>query len=178
VKEALLILIAVGSLAACGKLDMAKQSKSKQHTPSSLFADGKTNQAPPAGTVARGDLENQAILDKRPAMTASLLERGQQRFDIFCAPCHGRDGYGTGTVVHRGFPQPPNYHTDRLRKAPDSHFLDVIQNGYGAMYSYAARVPPADRWAIVAYIRALQLSQDTQVSDLTADMRRKLETQP
>ncbi len=88
-----------------------------------------------------------------------LLERGRQRFDIFCAPCHGPVGDGDGMIVRRGFPHPPSYHGARLRAAPASHFLDVITHGHGVMYSYAARVAPADRWAIIAYIRALQLSR-------------------
>jgi mono/diheme cytochrome c family protein len=173
-KRAFAFLMALGLLAACGKMDMAEQNKAKTHSPSSLFTDGKTNQQPPDGTVALGDLADEAILANRPALTADLLKRGKERYGIFCAPCHGRDGYGAGAVVQRGFPQPPSYHTERLRAASDAHFLDVIENGYGVMYSYAARVPPGDRWAIVTYIRALQLSQDAQVSDLTADMRKML----
>jgi mono/diheme cytochrome c family protein len=171
----LLLLMLLPLLIGCEKLDMAQQAKNKAHSPSELFADGKTNQTPPEGTVARGDLAETAILAKRPPMTAALLERGRQRFDIFCQPCHGRDGYGDGTVVQRGFPHPPSYHIDRLRNAPDSHFLDVIRQGYGAMYSYDARVPPTDRWAIVAYIRALQLSQHAKVADLPADLRGQIE---
>jgi mono/diheme cytochrome c family protein len=171
----ILIVVPLVLLAACEKLDMAQQTKNKAHSPSALFADGKTNQTPPEGTVARDDLAREAVLAKRPPMSAALLARGRQRFDIFCQPCHGRDGYGDGTVVQRGFPHPPSYHTDRLRNAPDSHFLDVIRDGYGAMYSYAARVPPSDRWAIVAYIRALQLSQNAKVADLPDDLRGKVE---
>jgi mono/diheme cytochrome c family protein len=171
----LLLILSLVLLAGCEKLDMAQQTKDKPHTPSRLFADGKTNQAPPDGTVARGDLAEDAILAQRPPMTAALLARGRDRFDIFCQPCHGRDGYGDGTVVQRGFPHPPSYHSERLRDAPDSHFLDVIRRGYGAMYSYAARVPPSDRWAIVAYIRALQLSQHAAVADLPADVRESIE---
>ncbi len=100
--------------------------------------------------------------------TAALLQRGRERFDIYCAPCHGRSGYGDGMVVRRGFPAPPSYHTDALRHAPDSHFYQVITHGYGVMYPYAARVSPRDRWAIVAYIRALQLSQHAPRDVLTA----------
>jgi mono/diheme cytochrome c family protein len=92
-------------------------------------------------------------------ITTALLARGQQRFNIYCAPCHGRSGDGAGMIVQRGFPAPPSYHTDRLRNAPDSHFYQVISDGYGTMYPYADRITPHDRWAIVAYIRALQLSQ-------------------
>lgn len=92
-------------------------------------------------------------------VTKALLVRGQQRYNIYCAPCHGRSGDGAGMVVQRGFPAPPSYHTQRLRHAPDSHFYQVISNGYGVMYPYADRIAAHDRWAIVAYIRALQLSQ-------------------
>lgn len=100
-------------------------------------------------------------------ITMKLLERGRQRFDIYCAPCHSRVGDGDGMVAERGFPHPPSYHTPALRNAPDSHFYKVITDGYGVMYSYADRVPQHDRWAIVAYIRALQLSQHAPVSDLS-----------
>lgn len=103
-----------------------------------------------------------------PSVDSAIIQRGRERFNIFCAPCHGFDGKGDGIIVHRGFPAPPSYHTDRLRKAPAQHFYDVITNGYGVMYSYAARVPPSDRWAIIAYIRALQLSQDPQLADGTS----------
>lgn len=92
-------------------------------------------------------------------VTMPLLRRGQERFNIYCAPCHGRSGDGAGMIAQRGFPAPPSYHIDKLRNAPDGHFYRVISNGYGVMYPYADRIPPADRWAIVAYIRALQLSQ-------------------
>jgi mono/diheme cytochrome c family protein len=94
------------------------------------------------------------------AITMPLLQRGRERFGIYCAPCHGALGDGDGMIARRGFPHPPSYHLDRLRSAPDRHFYDVITNGYGVMYPYADRVAPEDRWAIVAYIRALQLSQD------------------
>src|SRR5204863_7946483 len=102
------------------------------------------------------------------------LERGRQRFNISCAPCHGAAGYGDGMVVQRGYSRPPSYHTDRLRQAPAGHFFDVVTNGFGAMPSYAAQVPVRDRWAIVAYIRALQLSQNGTINDLPPDMRAKL----
>ncbi len=99
-------------------------------------------------------------------ITMALLRRGRERFDIYCAPCHSPVGDGDGMVARRGFPHPPSYHSDRLRSAPDRHFYDVMTNGYGVMRSYADRVPPEDRWAIVAYIRALQLSQYARVEDL------------
>lgn len=102
------------------------------------------------------------------------LERGHERFDIYCAPCHSIAGDGDGMVVRRGFPNPPSYHTDRLRNAPDAHFYSVITNGYGMMYSYADRVAPDDRWAIVAYIRALQLSQNARIADVPPEHRADL----
>lgn len=108
--------------------------------------------------LPQGDVGATRYANPLPVSMA-LLQRGQQRFDIYCAPCHGRSGTGDGMIVRRGFPAPPSYHTERLRHAPDSHFYQVISNGYGVMYPYADRIAPADRWAIVAYIRALQLSQ-------------------
>src|SRR5205823_15043450 len=102
-------------------------------------------------------------------------ERGRQRFEINCSPCHGRTGQGNGMIVQRGFPAPPSYHIDRLRQAPVGHFYDVITQGYGIMYSYAERVAPADRWAIAAYIRALQLSQHATLADLSPNERAQLE---
>jgi mono/diheme cytochrome c family protein len=107
-------------------------------------------------------------------ITAALLDRGRQRFNIYCAPCHSMAGDGDGMIARRGFPAPPSYHTDRLRNAADSHFYQVITNGYGVMYPYADRIAPQDRWAIVAYIRALQLSQHAPASLLSADEREKL----
>ena len=109
----------------------------------------------------------------RPVSLA-LLQRGQQRFRIYCTPCHSELGDGNGMVVQRGFPAPPSYHIARLRDAPVQHFYDVITNGYGVMYSFAYRVQPADRWAIAAYIRALQRSQHATLADLTAQQKASL----
>jgi mono/diheme cytochrome c family protein len=112
-------------------------------------------------------------------VTAALLRRGQERFDIYCAPCHSQLGDGDGMIVRRGFPAPPSYHTDRLRGAPDSHFYQVITHGYGAMYAYADRIAPEDRWAIVAYIRALQLSQHAPAALLSrVELQRLGERRP
>lgn len=110
-----------------------------------------------------------------PSITPALLARGRDRFDAFCSPCHGIVGDGDGYVVRRGFPAPPSYHTDRLRAASDAHFYAVITDGYGAMYPYATRVTPSDRMAIVAYIRALQLSQHAPVDSVPPTARAKLE---
>lgn len=109
------------------------------------------------------------------AVTREMLERGRERFEIYCAPCHGGVGDGSGMVVSRGYPRPPSYHTDRLRNAPPGYFFNVITTGYGVMYPYASRVKPADRWAITAYIRALQLSQNARITDLPAGARTNLE---
>ena len=111
-------------------------------------------------------------------VTMEVLKRGQERFNIYCSPCHGLEGMGNGMIVQRGFSHPPSYHQDRLRNAPVGHFVDVITNGYGQMYSYAYRVKPEDRWAIAAYIRALQLSQNASVNDLPANERQQLEDAP
>ena len=117
----------------------------------------------------------QPLLATNPLpMDRPTLERGRERFDIYCSPCHSVAGDGDGMIVRRGFPSPPSYHTDRLRNAPDAHFYSVITNGYGMMYSYADRVAPHDRWAIVAYIRALQLSQDARIGDVPPERRAEL----
>ncbi len=108
-------------------------------------------------------------------VTHQFLVRGKERFDIYCSPCHGSLGDGQGMIVQRGFPVPTSFHTDRLRQVPDGYFYDVITNGFGVMYSYASRIPPDDRWAIAAYIRALQLSQHMPVQDLPAQERTKLQ---
>jgi mono/diheme cytochrome c family protein len=162
-------------LCCCGEGEMAVQPKYKPYRPAQLFNDNASNQAPPDGTVARGAFAKSVLASQRPAMSAELLARGQERYDIFCAPCHGRDGDGNGLVPQRGYPHPRGFHEDRLRNASDRYFIDIIAGGYGAMFSYAARVPPADRWAIVAYIRALQLSQNVPATALSADDRRKME---
>ena len=127
---------------------------------------------PPPDTVARDDRLGPPA---PPPVTLALLQRGQQRFDIYCAPCHSRSGEGNGMIVQRGFPHPPSYFEARLRAAPNRHFYDVITNGYGAMYSYADRVAPSDRWAIVAYIRALQASERATLADVPADQRAALQ---
>jgi len=108
------------------------------------------------------------------ALTPQLLQRGQERFNIYCAPCHGATGEGNGMIVRRGYPPPPSYHIDRLRAAADGHFFEVITNGFGRMYEYGTRVPVEDRWAIIAYIRALQLSQHVTPEELPAEDRQRL----
>lgn len=157
-----LLLVMALLLAGCD--DMSRQPRYDSYERSALFADGKALQAPPDGTIARDQPALDAQLRDRPAMTAALLRRGRERYGIFCTPCHDQAGYGRGTVVMRGFPQPPSFHGERLRSVPSRYIVDVITNGHGAMYAYADRVPPADRWAIAAYIRALQLSQNAPAS--------------
>jgi mono/diheme cytochrome c family protein len=126
---------------------------------------------PPAGTVATDD----KLTHPPPSVTLALLTRGRERFNIYCAPCHAYDGSGDGMIVQRGFPHPPSYHIERLREAPVQHFYDVITNGYGVMFSYAARVAPPDRWAIIAYIRALQTSTLANAADLPPEVRQTLQ---
>jgi mono/diheme cytochrome c family protein len=111
-------------------------------------------------------------------ITREVLQRGRDRFEIYCVPCHGYTGDGDGLVVQRGFNPPPSYNSDRLRQAPVGHFFDVVTNGFGAMPSYAAQIPVQDRWAIIAYIRALQLSQDATINDAPPDAQAQLEQQP
>lgn len=164
------------SLVGCD--DMAKQPRADAQEASTFFPDGKVNQVPPAGTVARGDLARASVLAERPALTVQLMQRGRERFDIYCSPCHGLAGDGQGTVVARGFPQPPDLTVPRLVNAPDRHFMNVIAHGYGQMYSYAARVQPADRWAIVGYIRALQFSRRAPLDSLPEIDRNTLEQLP
>jgi mono/diheme cytochrome c family protein len=182
------------SLSGCEKLmrDMYRQPKYKDLAASTLFADGGAARPEPPGVVAHsegvfagtasglpsGAEKAQLAAERATAIphpiTRALVERGRERFGIYCVPCHSPVGDGDGLIVRRGFPAPPSYHTDRLRNAPDRHFYDVMTDGYGIMYSYADRVTPQDRWAIVAYIRALQLSQYAAVSQLPPAVRERL----
>jgi mono/diheme cytochrome c family protein len=150
------IFISALALAACNQnLTMSDQKKLDEYERSTVFRNGKVLQSPPPGSISRGqDLGN--VLTEKPPMTLALVKRGRERFNIFCSDCHGPGGDADGLVVQRGFPKPPSFHEARLVNAPDAHFVDVIIHGHGVMYSYADRVPPADRWAIAAYIRALQ----------------------
>jgi cytochrome c553 len=166
---------------------MFQQPFSKPLERSDFFQDNQMASRPlVANAVARGHLnEDEAfytgkigtnLVETFPfPITRQVLERGRERFDIYCAPCHGRTGEGNGMIVQRGFPPPPSYHIDRLRQAPAGYFVDVITKGYGVMYSYAERVEPADRWAISAYIRALQQSRDASLNDIPGEIRARLE---
>jgi cytochrome c553 len=184
-------LSAVLAMAAAGcRRDMFQQPYSKPLGSSDFFQDNHMASRPLlAHTIARGHLDaddafyrgklGTNLVEEFPMpITRDVLERGQERFDIYCSPCHGRTGDGNGMIVQRGFPAPPSYHIDRLRQAPVGHFFDVITQGYGMMYSYAERVPPADRWAIAAYIRALQRSHDAKLADVPPAERARLEAQP
>jgi hypothetical protein len=169
-------------IAGCDNLhqDMGNQPKNKALSPSDFFADGRSVRTPVENTVSRSALDNdQLMVTKDSAMfpmpiNDALLERGQERYRIFCSPCHGIQGDGNGMIVMRGMKRPPSYHQDRLRQAPNGYFYDVITNGFGQMYNYAAQIPPRDRWAIVAYVRALQLSRNARAADLPAEQREKL----
>jgi mono/diheme cytochrome c family protein len=173
------------SLAAC-RQDMHDQPKYSAFKESRFFADGQSARPLVAGTVARGHLNDDALLytgkENGEAarifpfpVTEQVMARGQERFDIYCAPCHGRTGQGDGMIVRRGYRRPPPIAEDRLRDAPVGHFFDVITNGFGAMPDYAAQIKVADRWAIVAYVRALQLSARAPLEDVPAAERSKLD---
>jgi mono/diheme cytochrome c family protein len=157
-------------LAGC-RNDMHVQPKILPLSHSDFFEDGRGSRTPPPGTIARGQLRDDTYLytgmmNGQPGnfmplpATQEVLERGRERFDIYCAPCHSRLGDGNGMIVQRGFRRPPSFHEPRLRQAPLGHFYDVMTNGFGVMPDYAAQVNPRDRWAIAAYIRALQFSQN------------------
>ncbi|WP_369719459.1 cytochrome c [Bradyrhizobium sp. LLZ17] len=163
-------------LAACDQ-NMDVQPRYGEYSRAPLFR-GSVLRRPPVNTVARDALEREKVATTKPALTPELLARGRERFGIFCSPCHGGGGDGNGIIVQRGMPRPTSYHSDRLLAADDQYFFDVITNGHGAMYSYAARVPPRDRWAIAAYIRALQLSRHASLDDVPPEERAKLESAP
>jgi len=165
--------------------DMQDQPKYKPLGQNSFFADGRDARPIPAGAIARDELndedpvhtgaQNGKFLETIPLpLTAALLERGHNRFDIFCSPCHGRLGDGYGMVRQRGFWIPANLHTGRLRAVPPGYIYQVIKNGYGAMPDHGDQIPVRDRWAIVAYVRALQLSQNANVSDVPSEERKRL----
>jgi mono/diheme cytochrome c family protein len=165
------IACTAAALALAGCDNMANQPRMKPYeVPYGSQVDWPMK--PPPNAIARDDQSKPPSL---PAVSMTLLERGRQRFDIDCAPCHGRTGEGDGMIVQRGFPRPPSYYSEKLRAAPNQHFYDVITRGYGVMYSYADRVVPADRWAIVAYIRALQASASATVADVPPDKRSALQ---
>lgn len=178
-------LLALVLLAAC-RQDMHDQPVYEPLESGPFFADGRASRPPVPGTVARdeGDLERplqtgregSAFVARGPLpIDPTLLARGRERYDVFCAPCHDRVGTGDGMIVQRGYRRPPSLHETRLRDAADGYLFDVVTNGFGVMPRYAAQVPAADRWAIVAYVRALQLAQYAPVADLTAAERARLD---
>jgi len=183
-------MIAVAGLlivASGCRQDMHDQPKYQPLERSTFFEDGRASRPLLAGTIAQGQLRDDAQLYTGKSgkdfvttfpfpITEQVLRRGQQRFNIYCSPCHDRLGTGLGMVVRRGLRQPPSYHIDRLRDAPVGYFFDVITNGFGAMPDYATEVPPADRWAIVSYIRVLQRSQNATLADVPADKRAAMGT--
>jgi mono/diheme cytochrome c family protein len=162
---------------------MQDQPKVKPLEASQFFADGKsarqfvegTAQFQPEGGAISPALDESKATTLPFALTPQVMNRGQQRFNIYCSPCHGQLGYGNGMVAQRGFRAPPSYHIDRLREVPIGHFYDVMTNGFGAMPSYADKVEPRDRWAVAAYIRALQLSQRATINDVPPADRDKIQ---
>lgn len=181
VSAAVLALVVAAGLNGC-RQDMARQPKQRPLSPSDFFDDGRSERPLVEGTVARGSLERDDLFAPKDSnafplpVNHDLLARGRERYDIFCSVCHGKLGDGNGMVAVRGFRHPPSYHNDRLRQAPVGYFYDVVTNGFGAMSDYSAQVPPRDRWAIIAYIRALQLSQHAPVNELPAGLRQRLAT--
>ena len=141
-------------------MTMFQQPKYRTQAPAPLFADNTASQLPPDGTVAQGALADEQASTAPPPATPALLARGQERFQIYCKPCHGVGGDGDGTIVARGFPHPPSYASTQVMSLTGAQIFGVITNGYGIMYPYGDRVAPTDRWAIVAYVRALQLSHE------------------
>ena len=176
-------------LGSC-RQDMHDQPKYKPFARSSFWPDQRSARPIVEGTVARGKLKTDTRLWKGRAgdgsfitdlpvpLTKVLLERGQQRFNIYCTPCHGRAGDGEGMVVQRGFKHPPTYHSDKLRQQPVGYIYDVITNGFGAMVSYSSRIPMEDRWAIAAYVRVLQFSQNATIEDVPEADRSQLLAKP
>jgi len=187
---ALVALIAMLALGGCRLPQM--MADQPQHDPlekSAVFPDGNSSRPIVEGTVPRdaGDpssvlltgKEGEAFVDTFPlALSPELMARGHERYDIYCSPCHGLAGYGDGMIVARGYRQPPSFHTDQLRSRPNGYLYDVITNGFASMPPYKAQIKPEDRWAIVAYVRALQVSQNASLADVPQDERAKLDGEP
>lgn len=179
-------VVALGATLGACRQDMHDAPRYEALERSTFFADGSSSRMPVANTVARGQLREdehlytgkvggQPAADFPMPVTAEVMARGRERFDVFCSPCHGRTGEGNGMIVQRGFRRPPSYHEERLRNVPVGYIFDVMTNGFGAMQDYAAQVPVTDRWAIAAYIRALQLSHGATIDDVPADRRAELD---
>jgi len=178
--------LAAGMLVAGCRQDMHDQPKFKPYAKSDFYADQRSARPLVDGTIARGHLNQDTLLvtgkvDGAPAavfpfeITQAVMDRGHERYDIFCSPCHSRTGMGDGMIVRRGYRKPPTFHQDRLRQAAPGYVFDVITSGFGAMPDYAAQIPVNDRWAIVAYLRALQRSQQATINDVPAAERARLE---
>jgi mono/diheme cytochrome c family protein len=176
------------SAAAC-RQDMHDAPRYEALEASTFFTDGRSSRAPVANTVARGLLRedehlNQGKIDGQLAdsfpmpIAAEQMRRGQDRYQVFCSPCHGGTGQGNGMIVQRGFRAPPSYHEERLRTAPVGYFFDVMTHGFGAMQDYASQISVTDRWYIAAYIRALQLSQNASIDDVPQGERAGMDTAP
>jgi len=148
----MLILLLLGGC----DLSMQKQAKGNPQSSDALWPGGPPRAASPEGTIATDQASRDVALTTPPPLTEALIDRGQERYGIFCSVCHGARGEGDGMIVRRGFPQPPSFHAARLVAAPPAYIVDVITHGHGVMYSYADRVEPRDRWAIAAYVKALQ----------------------
>jgi cbb3-type cytochrome c oxidase subunit III len=174
-------LIACAMLAVACRQDMQDQPRYEPLEASAFFEDGRSSRPLTPGTVARGqlddaDLAGDAQTTRLPIpMTAQVLARGEERYNIYCSPCHDRVGSGDGMVVRRGFRRPPSFHLERLREVPVGYYFSVISSGFGTMPSYAAQIPPRDRWAIVAHVRALQRSQHATVADVPPAEQKRLE---
>jgi mono/diheme cytochrome c family protein len=159
--------------AGCNDVNnMTRQPRADDFATSEVFADNAAARPPVEHAVPRAEPAPENL---RPPLNMATLERGRRQFDTFCALCHGRDGEGAGIIAQHGYPPPPSLHEPRLRDVPDEYIESVITNGLGKMQSYAARLSVADRWAVVAYVRALQLSYDAPVQQLPADLREKLQ---
>jgi len=183
-----LTLICIALTTGGCRQDMHDQPKFEPLEATTVFANGAASRPMIEGTVARGMLrddkvfytgrtpEDQFVTELPVPLTRELLTRGQTRFNAFCSPCHGRVGEGDGMVVQRGFKYPTSFHETRLRESPVGYYFHIMTNGFGEMSSYAAQIPPADRWAIVAYVRALQASQHTPVDDLSAEDLERIES--
>jgi hypothetical protein len=179
------LVLSAAALTAC-RQDMHDQPKYIALRPSSFFNDGRSARPIPDNTIARGHLdEDRVFYTGRDAagklvnefpipITREVLLRGQDRFNVYCTPCHDQTGSGNGMVTQRGFRHPPSYHIERLVQSPVGHFFDVITNGLGAMQDYSMQVKPVDRWAIAAYIRVLQLSQSATINDVPAAARAQM----
>ena len=163
--RAVVLILVATAVGGCSDQSMTRQPHYGPNSPASIFASGSSAQTPPEGAVSQESFAYMTAAVDPPKVDMALLRRGKERFEIFCTPCHGFEGDGDGAVVRRGFPRPPSYYEPALMAAPGKQFFDTITDGFGIMYSYASRIPPHDRWAIVAYIRALQQSRSMRRAD-------------